>query len=103
MTRHIQVQIQTERLKLVLQSPAEVRAGIERMEAHERAQVSPEWLARVEALTISDPWIHGFKVVNRESGVTVGTAGFKGPPDPGGIVEIAYGIALDHQGRDCAP
>ena len=34
--------------------------------------------------------------------VVVGSAGFKGPPAPDGIVEIAYGIAPDFQGMGYA-
>jgi RimJ/RimL family protein N-acetyltransferase len=32
----------------------------------------------------------------------IGTAGFKGPPDLAGVVEIAYGIVPDYEGRGYA-
>jgi RimJ/RimL family protein N-acetyltransferase len=34
--------------------------------------------------------------------VVVGGCGFKGPPDPEGVVEIAYGVAPDHQNKGFA-
>jgi hypothetical protein len=40
-----------------------------------------------------DPWQFGFVVLEKMTGVAVGAAGFKGPPDDDGVVEIAYGIA----------
>ncbi len=46
--------------------------------------------------------MHGFRVILRESGQEIGSAGFKGPPDDEGMVEIAYGIAPDHQSRGYA-
>ena len=64
--------------------------------------VSPEWLARVRAATGADPWRHGFFVVEREHRAIVGTAGFKGPPDADGMVEIAYGIVPSFEGRGYA-
>ncbi|HEY8503741.1 MAG TPA: GNAT family N-acetyltransferase [Gemmataceae bacterium] len=65
-------------------------------------EVSPAWLARLRTATAADPWEHGFAVVHRESDTAIGTAGFKGPPDAAGMVEIGYGIAPGHQGRGYA-
>ena len=45
--------------------------------------------------------MHGFHVVHRDTGLVVGTCGFKGPPADG-VVEIAYGVAPDHQGKGYA-
>jgi RimJ/RimL family protein N-acetyltransferase len=61
--------------------------------------VSPAWLAKLRASSAPDPWLHGFGVVHRESGLVIGSAAFKGPPDDAGIVEIAYGIVPAFQGR----
>ena len=61
----------------------------------------PEWLAAVRASEPMDPWIHGFSIVHRETGRTVGSCGFKGPPAEG-VVEIAYGIDPEHQGNGYA-
>ncbi len=94
--------MQTKRLKLVLQSPADVRAMIEGLSASERAEVSPDWLARAEAATSADPWTHGFALVHRSSDDVIGTAGFKGPPADDGVVEIAYGVSPDHRGKGYA-
>ena len=48
-----------------------------------------------------DPWRHGFSIVHRETGRPVGTCGFKGPPADS-VVEIAYGIDPEHQGKGYA-
>jgi RimJ/RimL family protein N-acetyltransferase len=72
------------------------------MTVDERAQVSPDWLARVRLAAADDPWILGFALVHRITSVVIGTCGFKGPPDDDGTVEIAYGVAPDHQGHGYA-
>ena len=94
--------LQTKSLRLVLKSPAETRAMIEAMSPEDRAQVSPDWVARMEAASTADPWLHGFSVVLRENEAPVGSAAFKSPPMDGGVVEIAYGIAPEYQGRGFA-
>ena len=96
------VPLHTNRLTLIPHTPDDVRAQIARMTADERAHVSPEWLARVPLAAADDPWIRGFALVHRTTDVVIGTCGFKGPPDGDGIVEIAYGIAPDHQGHGYA-
>ena len=40
--------------------------------------------------------------MHRGSAAAVGRCGFKGPPAADGIVEIAYGIDPDHQGKGYA-
>ena len=65
-------------------------------------EVSPVWLSRLHASREADPWIHGFAVVDRDTGSVIGNASFTGPPDEGGTVEIAYGIVPQHQGRGYA-
>ena len=65
-------------------------------------EVSPAWLAQLHASPVADPWVHGFAVIHREGGEVIGSAGFKGPPDENGTVEIAYGIVPGHQGRGYA-
>ena len=60
------------------------------------------WLARVRALTEADPWTLGFSIVSQSNGQRLGSCGFKGPPDPSGVVEIAYGVIPDHQSRGYA-
>jgi RimJ/RimL family protein N-acetyltransferase len=65
-------------------------------------EVSPAWLERLRAAADRDPWQFGFVVLEKMTGVAVGMAGFKGPPDDQGIVEIAYGIAPAYGGRGYA-
>lgn len=75
---------------------------IETLDASAKAQLSADWLAFVHASAESDPWVHGFSALHRESGLAVGSASFKGPPTNDGVVEIAYGIAPEHQGKGYA-
>lgn len=72
------------------------------MSPEDRAQLSADWLARLAASGPTDPWIHGFTVVHRETGLLTGSCGFKGPPTDEGTVEIAYMINPDQQGRGYA-
>jgi RimJ/RimL family protein N-acetyltransferase len=93
--------IDTPRLRLVLESTAAVLARIDAMDPADRAEVSPEWLARMRNSPPS-PWTHGFAVMDRKTNAVVGMCAFKGPPDADGIVEIAYGIEPPHRGRGYA-
>ena len=94
--------LQTKSLRLVLQTLEEARAAVEAMSPADRAHVSPDWLARLDALTSPDPWTLGFSLVHRDSDTVVGSAGFKGPPSADGMVEIAYGVHPDHQKKGYA-
>ena len=67
-----------------------------------RSQVSPKWLAGLRESTAPDPWVHGFFIIERARGEVIGTAGFKGPPDREGMVEIAYGVVPSVEGRGYA-
>lgn len=64
--------------------------------------VSPAWIESLRASSGPDPWRYGFAVVDRETSSVIGSAGFKGPPDGEGMVEIAYGIVPDFEGRGYA-
>ena len=92
----------TEHLQLRLSTPEEARAQIARMDARDKAELSADWLARLEACTTADPWVLGFSVVHTHTGDGVGTCGFKGPPDGDGAVEIAYGILPAYQNKGYA-
>lgn len=110
--------IDTDRLHLVPFTPEMMRALIvepERFEdlagfpvaagLHElfaSGEVSPDFLARLRTLEHADPWQLGFAIVHPESGCVMGSAGFKGAPDPAGVVEVAYGIAPGFEGRGFA-
>lgn len=95
------MEIETRRLRLVLQTPEELARMIESMSEYEKSQLSADWLARFRVSTGADPWVHGFRLQHRESGAVIGTCSFKGPPEDG-IVEIAYGVAPDQEGRGFA-
>ena len=64
--------------------------------------VSPKWVAALRDAPGPDPWRHGFFVVHNESAAVIGSAGFKGPPDASGTVEIAYAIVPSFEGRGYA-
>jgi ribosomal-protein-alanine N-acetyltransferase len=96
------VEILTENLRLVLGTREEVLAWVAAMSPSDRAEVSPVWLTQIEASTSSDPWLHGFTMNHRATGDVVGSCGFKGPPGPDAVVEIAYGVQPEHQGRGYA-
>src|SRR5262245_60271512 len=89
--------IETTRLRLRLRTREELLALFEGM-----AEVSPEWLARIRNSTAPDPWTYGFGVFERATGTDVGHAGFKGPPNKAGMVEIAYGTHPEFQRRGFA-
>jgi RimJ/RimL family protein N-acetyltransferase len=65
-------------------------------------EVSPKWLEQLRAARGADPWTFGFAVLLPTVGQVIGSAGFKGPPDAVGMVEAAYGIVPDWQGKGCA-
>jgi RimJ/RimL family protein N-acetyltransferase len=91
--------LESENLTLTLRTPAEVKAEIEALDPAIKKEFSPDWLRRIAEADHADPWLHGFALVERASGATVGTAGFKAPPGEEGAVEIAYAVAPQHQGR----
>lgn len=106
------------RLELRPYCPEDMLALLESNECYERTfglkpadglreffftgDVSPDWLAQLRSASGRDPWRFGFAVVLRELILVVGAAGFKGPPDADGMVEIAYGVAPGFQGRGLA-
>jgi len=95
------MELRTPRLKVVLQTAADVERMLGAMPESDRAQVSPDWLARMRASKEPDPWTHGFRVLEANTNLTIGNCGFKGPPVDG-AVEIAYAIDYEHQGRGYA-
>jgi [ribosomal protein S5]-alanine N-acetyltransferase len=99
--RRCTLPLETSRLKLVAQSREDVHAFLEQMQPQDRTQVSAAWVALLENSAPVDPWIHGFSLVSRVDGSIVGRCGFKGPP-AAGVVEIAYGIEAEQQGKGYA-
>ena len=93
--------LRTESLTLVLQTPEEVRARVASMAPAIRAEISEEWLEQLAESSDADPWVHGFAMVRRANGAVVGYCSFKGPPRDG-IVEIAYGVNPDQEGKGYA-
>lgn len=99
---HNTVSIQTSRLKLILQTPEEARASIAAMDEASKAQISAEWLARLNAASSPDPFVHSFSLVRSDTGAIIGQCGFAGPPDTEGVIEIAYGVSPDQEGQGFA-
>ena len=94
--------IETTRLALLLESIEDVRARIATLSDADRAELSADWLELVNGLTSASPWVVGFSIVRGEDHTAVGQCGFKGPPTADGIVEIAYAIEPDEQGKGYA-
>ena len=112
--------LETPHLSLVPSAPDHLLALIEQPERFEEVaglafaeelrgfyvsgEVSPVWLAALHRSSGKgpDPWRHGFFVIEREDRRVIGSAGFKGPPDADGTVEIAYGIVPSREGRGFA-
>ena len=92
--------LDTARLRLVLETTESVLARIDAMSPADRAQVSPEWVARMRA-SAPTAWTHGFAMIERATNAAVGSAGFKGPAVDG-MVEIAYGVDSEYRGRGYA-
>jgi [ribosomal protein S5]-alanine N-acetyltransferase len=65
-------------------------------------EVSAGFLESLRRARGADPWVHGFAAVHRDSDTVIGGGGFKGPPDAGGVVEIAYAIVPGYEGRGYA-
>ena len=101
MTGDRKLVLESARLDLVLESTESVLARIEALSPADRAEVSAEWVARMRN-TPPSPWTHGFAIVERESGATVGACAYKGPPDADGVVEIAYGVEPAYRRRGYA-
>ena len=95
------MELQTQRLTVILQTREELEQLIKGMSEYDRAQISSDWLARMRTSKEGDPWMHAFRVVQRGTGVAIGTCSFKGPPVDG-IVEIAYGIDPEYEGKGYA-
>jgi RimJ/RimL family protein N-acetyltransferase len=87
----------TATLKLEPRTRDEVAATIAQLDEATRAQFSADWWAKFRASAFQDPWVHGFNL-RLGDGTNVGLASFKGPPVDG-VVEIAYAIVPEHQGR----
>lgn len=87
-------------LKIVPRTREEVRANIDAMDAESRQQISADWWAKFEKSDLQDPWVHGFSLLLSDH-TNVGIGSFKGPPADG-VVEIAYAVLPEHQGKGYA-
>jgi RimJ/RimL family protein N-acetyltransferase len=96
------MELETVHLRLVLQSTEEVLAQIEIMSPADQAEISPAWIAQLRAAPSPHPWTHSFAIVLKASGAVIGSCGYKGPPSSDRVVEIAYGVNVDQQGRGYA-
>ena len=112
------MRIETDRLQLLPFTPDQLLALIEQPERFEELsgfsaaaglheffasdEVSPAYLASLRTMAHADPWRLGFAIVHRQTRAAIGGAGFKGPPDADGVVEVAYGIVSDFQGSGYA-
>jgi RimJ/RimL family protein N-acetyltransferase len=95
------MELQTRRLRVVLQTREEVERMIEALPEYQKSQISPAWLAGMRAAKVGDPWAYAFRVVQRDTNSVIGTCSFKGPPVDG-VVEISYSINPEHEGKGYA-
>ena len=105
-----------ENFTLVAHIPSQLLALIESKVAYEKSSglrvadgvrefllaASPDFLSALQDTTAPDPWRFGFAIVHRIGNVVIGLCGFAGPQDSDGLVEIAYSISPDYQGRGFA-
>jgi RimJ/RimL family protein N-acetyltransferase len=115
---HYQGMIESLRLQLRPWSPEHLLALIQGTEQFHQAsglraaeglrefvvsdEISDSWFEQLRTATSADPWVFGFAVVDRECGLVIGSAGFKGAPDDDGMVEIGYGIVPAFEGKGYA-
>jgi ribosomal-protein-alanine N-acetyltransferase len=104
----------TASVSLVMMSPACLSALLEHDLARAGAEVGlvlppffleEEWLWRIRHEQMAtDPQTVGWLVhaVTAEEGLVVGHAGFHGPPNDEGVVEVAYTIIPEKRGRGYA-
>jgi RimJ/RimL family protein N-acetyltransferase len=95
------MKLDTPRLTLVLQTRAEVELMIAGLPEEHRVQISPLWLEQMRSANDGDPWAFAFSIILRESGATIGSCSYKGPPMDG-VVEIAYRIDTELWGKGFA-
>jgi len=90
----------TDTLKLVPRTRDDVTSFLDALPAEVRKEISADWLAKFQASAFQDPWVHGFKLMLAD-GTLVGMGSFKGAPVDG-VVEIAYSVNPEHQGKGFA-
>jgi len=114
--RKIDNQLKTKNLTLVPHVPAHLLALMESVDAYEEISgkrlangvrdfllsASPDFAVQLRSATEPDPWKFGFATIHEIDNVVIGMCGFAGPPDSDGVVEIAYSIAPDYEGRGYA-
>ncbi|HEX7861466.1 MAG TPA: GNAT family N-acetyltransferase [Verrucomicrobiae bacterium] len=91
----------TPAIRLIPKTRTQMQAYLASMSPENRKHVSEAWLALLADAAEIDPWILGFEIAN-DTAAVVGNCGFKGPPDSEGLVEIAYGINPQFQGKGYA-
>lgn len=106
--------MQTASLTLTPCTLDHANALIEGPQSFERAfhlRVMPGYLEFPEALIFFRDQLRDhpeqsrwwtYLVIHRADSALIGMAGYKGPPDDQGVVEIGYGIANDYRGRGYA-
>ena len=90
------------RLTLIPNTRDDILAQIDAMPPDQRSQVSPVWLAWVRAAPPDDAWAFGYTIFDSDTHTRVGTCAFKSEPSDDGVVEIAYGVSPECEGRGIA-
>lgn len=108
--------LQTKNLKLIPHVPAHLLALSESEDTYEKLSgmrianglrdflgaASADFMVKLRAATDPDPWNFGFAILHKIDNRMIGFCSFTGPPNPDGVVEIAYGIAPDYQRKGFA-
>ena len=89
-------------LTLIPNTREDILTQIDAMPPDQRAQVSPVWLEWVRTAPPDDAWAFGYTIFDGETGTRVGTCAFKSEPSDDGVVEIAYGVSPECEGRGIA-
>ena len=108
--------METKRLKLAPHHSANLLALLKNANEYEKSAgmrvaqgvreyllaASPDFIAHLRTATAPDPWKLGFAVIHKIDDTVIGLCGFTDAPDPDGIVEIAYSVAPEYQGKGYA-
>lgn len=108
------IQLETERLRIFPATPEQFRLWVEDLPALERelgcpyrgelpeeAELRKAWqqLTAIRGDRNRYPYRTAWMLVHRQEGAIIGTAGFLGPPDQRGEMEIRYAMGRAHRGQ----
>lgn len=90
-----EIVVRTDRLCIMPQNGAEVRALYDQEENEEMKQVYDDIIRMMAQLPGQEEWGSEWKIMLGQA--RIGGIGFKGLPDDDGVVEIGYGIVEEYR------